>query len=186
MRLLTACLLLLTPHLWAADITVGSPLPPLVIEDRGELVMEGEDFIYTPWSFQSDRGKVQVLQYMAGRMSARGQTKPFTDRLEALPEKSFYMTTVINLDDTLWGTTGFVVGEVKSSKRKYPDSTIVLDEGGSGLSTWGLQPKGATIVILDPIGSVLYFKEGAMSEAEIESSLELMRQYISTPEDSDG
>ena len=72
---------------------------------------------------------------MAGRMSARGQTKPFTDTLEsALPDKSFHITTVINLDDALWGTTGFVVSEVKSNKRKYPNATMVLDEQGTGLS----------------------------------------------------
>jgi predicted transcriptional regulator len=32
--------------------------------------------------------------------------------------------------------------------------------------------------VLDPGGSVLYFKEGAMSDAEIENTLELMQQYI--------
>lgn len=172
---------LLSPLSWSIGITVGAPLPGLVIDDRGELTLLEGDFSYRPWALPTALGKVHVLQYMAGRMSARSQTKPFTDRLEsAIPDGAIHVTTVINLDDTLWGTSGFVVGEVKSSKRKYPDSTIVLDEEGSGLETWGLQPKGATIVILDPGGSVLYFKEGAMSESEIDSTLELMRSYIVT------
>ena len=182
MRLILICLLSLSTPLWAADITTGSPLPALVIEERGELIMEGDDFSYAPWQLPDSLGKVHVLQYMAGRMSARSQTKPFTDQLEALPDDSFHVTTVINLDDAVWGTSGFVVGEVKSNKRQYPDSTIVLDEEGTGLDTWGLKPKGATIVVLDPGGSVLYFKEGAMSEQEIQSTLELIGQYIAVPE----
>ena len=42
-----------------------------------------------------------------------------------------------------------------------------------------LQPGGATTVILDPGGSVMYFKEGAMSAEEIDRAIELMRSYIS-------
>ena len=178
---LTVTLGLLSPLAWGIEISVGAPLPGLVIDSRGELTLQEGDFAYRPWTLPAALGKVHVLQYMAGRMSARNQTKPFTDRLEsAIPDESIHVTTVINLDDTLWGTSGFVVGEVKSSKRKYPDSTIVLDETGAGLETWGLRPKGATIVILDPGGSVLYFKEGAMSEFEIDSTLELIRTYVAS------
>ena len=166
----------------SANISVGEPLPELLIDDRGELVIDGEDFSYTPWQHPGGIGKVHVLQYMAGRMTARSQTQPFTDKLEAtLPEGSFHVTTVINLDDALWGTSGFVVSEVKDSKRKYPASTIVLDEDGNGLETWQLLPKGATIVVLDPLGSVLFLKEGGMTEQEIESTLQLMQQHIGEP-----
>ena len=97
---------------------------------------------------------------------------------DALPLGSYHVTTVINLDDALWGTSGFVVSEVKDSKKKYPASTIVLDENGTGLETWQLQPKGAIIIVLDTLGTVLYLKEGGMSEEEIENTLELMRQQI--------
>jgi YtfJ family uncharacterized protein len=180
MRALTLTLLLLTAFpLAATNITVGSPLPSLTITDRGELVLKDDEILYEPWVLPQGIGKVHVVQYMAGRMSARGQTKPFTDRLESdLPDESVHVTTVINLDDAIWGSTGFVVGEIKSNKRKYPDATMVLDEEGTGRTTWGLQLKVATTVVLDPGGSVLYFKEGAMSETEIESTLELIRQYL--------
>ena len=177
-RLIAVLLLLISPSSWATEFSIGSPLPALSIEKRGELLMTGDEVSYRPWALPDDLGKVHVLQYMAGRMSARSQTKPFTDKLEELPDGNFHVTTVINLDDILWGSSGFVVGQLKSNKQKYPDSTIVVDEEGAGLATWGLKPKGATIVILDAGGSVLYFKEGAMSEAEIDSTLELMRSHF--------
>ena len=171
--------LLFSPALSATNITIGEPLPALTINERGELLLANDEFSFRPWSFSGAIGKVHVVQYMAARQGARDQTIPFTDRLEsALPENSYHVTTVLNMDDALWGTTGFVMSSVKSSKKKYPDSTIVLDENGVGLETYGLQPKGATIVIMDGGGSVLYVKEGAMTAEEIDSTLELMRQHI--------
>lgn len=164
---------------WSSGIQVGQPLPELAIAERGELLLENEEFSYAPWRLPKTTDKVHVLQYMAGRMTARGQSKPFTDRLkDSLPLGSYHVTTVINLDDALWGTSGFVIGELKDSKKKYPLSTIVLDENGTGLETWQLRPKGATIMVLDTFGTVLYLKEGGMSEDEIENTLELMRQQI--------
>ena len=176
-------LFILSTSAWSSGIQVGQPLPALAITERGELLLENEAFSYAPWQMPENIDKVHVLQYMAGRLSARSQSKPFTDRLkESLPLGSYHVTTVINLDDALWGSGGFVVREVKDSKKKYPLSTIVLDEHGTGLETWQLQPKGAAIFVLDPLGTVLYLKEGGMSEDEIENTLELIRQHLAGEE----
>lgn len=162
-----------------ADITLGEPLPPLTIDDRGELVLDDEEVRYASWQLPDGLGKPHVVQYMAGTMKARAQTRPFTDSLEAsIPYEKIHVTTLINLDQALWGTTGFVVGKAKSNKRKYPASTIVLDEEGLGQEAWRLSPKQAAVVILDAGGSVLYFKEGAMSEEDIQHTLTLIRQHI--------
>ena len=173
----------LTAPAWASTIQVGQPLPDLAIAELGELLLEEDEFRYQPWraSRQPDE-KVHVLQYMAGRMSARNQNRAFTDRLEkALPYRGYHVTTVINLDDALWGTSSFVLGEVKASKRKYPASTIVMDENGVGLETWRLQPKNSNIVVTDASGTVLYFKQGPMSDEEIEATLKLIEQHIGDP-----
>ncbi len=175
--------LLLSPLLHAEGIVLGEPLPDLVINEHGELILEGDDVSYQPWRLPAAWEKITVLQYMAGRTTARDQSKPFTDQLEPnLPEDSFSVTTIINLDDALWGTSGFVMSQVKSNKRKYPKSTFVLDESGTGAETLGLTPKGAAVVILDTGGTVLHFKEGAWSEEEIQSTLEMMRQHIANGE----
>lgn len=162
-----------------AEISLGDPLPPLTIEARGELLLEDQEVRYTPWSLPAGLGKPHVVQYMAGTMKARDQTRPFTESLEAnIPYEKIHVTTLINLDEVLWGTTGFVVGKAKSNKEKYPASTIVLDEEGLGQEAWQLSPKQAAVVILDAGGSVLYFKEGAMSEEDIQHTLALIRQHI--------
>jgi len=163
----------------ANTLLSGQPLPPLAIAERGELLLEADEFSFSPWQTPQATGKVQVLQYLAARTSARDQSKPFTDRLEdEVPYGNYHMTTIINLDDAIWGTSGFVLGELKSSKRKYPLSTIVLDEEGLGLRTWQLQDGGANILIIDPQGRLSYVKHGVMSEQEIETALELIKAQI--------
>jgi len=179
-RILPLVFLCLAFPTWSSNIQIGEPLPELSIDDRGELVLLGEDEIsYRTWQSPGHPEKVHVLQYLAGTRKARSQTQAFTDRLEELlPKGSYQFTTVINLDDAMWGTSGFVVGEVKSSKRKYPDSTMVLDEEGTGLQGWQLQKKSSAIVVIDTSGTVLYLKQGSMSEGEIEAAVELIRQQI--------
>ena len=179
-RILPLALFCLAFPAWSSNIQIGQPLPELSIDERGELLITDEDkFAFQAWQAPMQADKVHVLQYIAGTRKARSQTQAFTDRLEeSLPKGSYQFTTVINLDDAMWGTSGFVVGEVKSSKRKYPDSTIVLDEDGTGLQAWQLQKKSSAIVVIDTNGTVLYLKQGTMSEDEIEATVELIRQQI--------
>lgn len=170
----------------ASTIEAGAPLPQLAISDRGEVILRDDDkFSFSPWHSQQGVGKVHVLQYMAGTLSAKGINKPFTDRLEQEIDYSHYhVTTIINLDDAMWGTGRFVVSEVQKSKRKYPLSTMVLDEDGMGLKQWQLGAKSSAIIITDGLGKVLYLKEGAMSEMEISAALLLVQQHIGAVSDN--
>jgi len=178
---LLCCLMLAAACSTHADvIQPGEPLSPLAIETPGELVIEsGEDVSYRPWSLPGPLGKPHVLQYMAGTLSARGQTKPFNDRLEAeIPHDKIHITTIVNMDQTLWGTTPLVLRKVRANKLQYPLATIVLDEAGLGQATWSLPEKDAAVVIMDANGSVLWFREGALSDADIDETIRLLQQHI--------
>lgn len=155
------------------------PLPHLSIEDRGELVLDNDTFSFQPWSTDNHPDKVHILQYIGGTKSDSKIFEPFTDSLqENLEPDSYHVTTIINLDAAVWGTTGFVVSEVKSSKRKYPLSTIVLDEEGSGVSQWQLGDSGVGLAILDRAGRLLYFTRAALSESEMNTALDLVRSLV--------
>lgn len=160
--------------------TLQQPLPYLSIEDRGELVLDDGSFSFRPWSTDNAPDKVHVLQYFGGTMADSKVFEPFTDRLqEGLEPDSYHVTTIINLDAAVWGTTGFVVSEVKSSKRKYPLATIVLDEEGSGARQWQLGDRGVGLAILDRAGKLLYFTRTALSESEMQDAFELVRSLAS-------
>ena len=72
----------------------------------------------------------------------------------------------------------FVISEVKASKKKFPDATMVLDAEGTGAQAWELGKKGAVLAILDKDGIVQYLTREPMSAEELSSSLELVRSQI--------
>lgn len=167
-------------NLAQATITSGAPLPSLSIENKGELVLQGDTVTYQHWSTAALTGKVQVLQYMAGRMAASKLNEPFTDQLKTrgFPLDKYHVTTIINLSDAFFGTSGFVNSELKSNKKKYPKSSIVADKSGLGATLWGLKRQSSAIFVLSPTGEVLFFKDGALSAEEIDNVLALIQQQI--------
>ena len=157
----------------------GDTLPELLISELGEIHLSDDEFSYRPWQYPRESGQVHIVQYLAATMSASNLNKPFTDRLSAeLSGQGYHVTTVINMDEAMWGTSGFVVSEVKGNKRRYPASTMVLDKEGLGRETWQLESDSSAILILDGNGVVQYLKQGAMSDVEINSALDLIRQHL--------
>jgi hypothetical protein len=160
---------------------VGEVIPALQIDEPGELILEGKDTItYQPWSTDLLVGKVHIVQYLAGRLGVKDMNKPFTDALDALdyPAESVHTTTIINLDDTLFGTSGLVNSQLKGNKIKYWYSSIVADREGDGARVWQLQRKHSAIILLSPTQEVLFFKDGQLDNTEISQVLGLIEQQI--------
>ena len=179
LRLLLAVAVGWTSLAFGQGPVTSAPLPPLAIEERGEMIMEGDEFSFVPWSSAKDTGKVHILQYFSGTISHRDLFSPFTDLLQAeLDYTKYHVTTVINLDRALWGTTGFVVSELKDSKRKYPRATMVLDEDGVGVEQWQLGKQGSVLAIVDNDGVVQFVSHGPLDESQMQASLELVRGEI--------
>ena len=179
-RMILSMLLMVTCGTALAETpTVESTLPALSITDRGELILEDNEFSFTPWGSEQNPGKVHIVQYFGGTKSDSEIFKPFTDLLqETFDLGTYHVTTIINLDAALWGTSGFVVSEVEENKRNFPLSTMVLDEDGTGVTAWQLGEQGAGLVILDSQGIVRYFTTEAMSAREMAESVDLVRSNM--------
>ncbi len=180
MRILLPLLSCLLPLSGVAQPPVlEQSLPLVVIEDRGEILLDSDDFSFRPWRSDRQPGGVHVLQYFAATKDASETFAPFTDRLqEALDPATYHVSTIINLDAAIWGTTGFVVSEVKDSKREYPLATMVLDEDGLGAKTWQLGDKGALLAIIDGAGLVQFLSREALTSAQIEAQLAWMKRRL--------
>lgn len=171
--------LLASSPVFASGAAVGAPLPDLIIDDRGEITLQGDDISYQPWRYPQQPGMVNIVQYMAATQSAGDMNKPFRDRFDTdLPEGKFTTTTILNMDEAMWGTGGIVMGQLKSNKREFPAAVIVVDEEGLGLKQWQLQEDSSAVMVVDSMGTVRYFKQGKMSATEIDSTLQLILAQI--------
>lgn len=167
----------------AAALQKGDSLPELYLTDKGELTLDAEqEIVYVPWSTENldTKGQVQIIQYMAARPSAEKAIRPFTDKLEetAYPVELHHVTTVVNLDDVTFGASSWALSELEKNKREYPMSTMVADMEGKGLKTWGFEPKGSALIVLDADGKILYVKDGKLKKDEIDAVIKLIGEEV--------
>ncbi len=162
------------------EIIVGEPLPPLVIEEYGELLINDEEIHYQPWRSDKALNRVHLIHYLAGRRSASKRHLNFNDQLEALKLDlaKHHVTTIINVDDAFLGTSPFIAARLDDNKWEFPEFSIVGDKTGLGAHTWSLKRKGSAIIIVAADGTVLFFKQNKFKQDEIDSTLELLQSQM--------
>lgn len=164
----------------AHNISLGSVLPNVVVQEHGEIVIKNDSTAYQKWSSQGLKGKVRVIHAIAGRSSAKEMNAPLMAAITAakFPEQSYQTTSIINQDDAIWGTGSFVKSSAEDSKKEFPWSSMVLDENGTVAKTWELTPESSAIIVQDKQGKVLFVKEGALNESEVKQVLKLIADNI--------
>lgn len=178
-KLLALILTALILPLSAQALSEGDPLPNLIVENKGELVLDEKgELDFVPWSSADldTAGQVQIIQYMAARPSSEKQIRPFTDRLEAVAYAPDLhdVITIVNLDDVTFGMSGWALSELEKNKREYAETTMVADWDGKGLKLWNLEPKSSALFILGADGKILFAKDGKLNQQEIEQAIELI------------
>lgn len=153
----------------AHNFIVGEKMTPLTISERGELVFDNDNIRYRPWSSPQLAGKVRVVQYIAGRTSAKDKNALLIKAIKRaqFPDNQFQPTTIVNTDDEIPGSGFFVGRKVEKNKRKYPWAQFIVDSQGLGRKTWHLKPASSTILLLDRDGHIQWAKDGALSEQEV-------------------
>ncbi len=164
----------------AHTIKLNHSLPTISVEKYGEIIVQGKETVFQKWSSDSLKGKVRIIQAIAGRSSAKAMNADLMTAITAahFPEQDYQTTTIINQDDAIWGTGSFVKSSAEDSKLEFPWSSIVLDNAGVVAKSWDLQPESSVIIVQDKSGSVLFVKEGALNEQEIQQVLQLVKQSL--------
>lgn len=176
-----ALLAALLPGIAAAHtIHVGEPIPAASVADKGEITLQGDEIIYQDWSSTKLSGKVRIVQAIAGRSAAKEMNADLIQAITAadFPQDKYQTTTIINQDDAIWGTGGFVKSSAEDSKRDFSWSSMVLDANGQVHATWELQSKNSAIIVLDKDSRVLFVKEGKLSPQEIEQAITLVQSNL--------
>ncbi|WP_159656907.1 YtfJ family protein [Vibrio atypicus] len=164
----------------AHNLTVGQTVPAVKVQSHGEIVIKSQDTAYQNWATQNLLGKVRVIQAIAGRSSSKEMNAPLMAAITAakFPTEQYQTTTIINQDDAIWGTGSFVKSSAEDSKKEFPWSSMVLDKEGEVAKAWQLEEESSAIIVQDKQGKILFVKEGALSESDVQAVLGLIKDNI--------
>jgi len=167
---------------WADSPVVGQRIPDLSIAEHGELLLKKNEPYFQPWdtAHLSDGTRMHVVMYIAPTLGASRLNKPFTDTLDqqGFDYHQVLPTSIINVSQAPWGAAGIVLRELTHNKRRYPGASLVADTLGAGLQNWQLKAGSYAVMILDPDGTVRFFKDGPMTPEDIQQALNILQQGV--------
>lgn len=164
----------------AHNFVQGERVLPLAISDRGEMLLDNDEVRYQNWDSTQLEGKVRIVQYIAGRRSAKKKNSFLIKAIKSadFPDDRFQPTTIVNTDDEIPGTGIFVRSKIEKNKRHYPWAQFIIDSDGLGRKTWQLKEDSSTIFVLDQEGRIQWAKDGALTPNEVYHVIMLLRQLI--------
>ena len=181
LRKLMAITCLLMPLMASAhNIETGQRVPPVGVADRGELMLNNDEFSYKKWNSAQLAGKVRVLQHIAGRTSVKEKNAPLVEAIKSanLPHDKYQTTTIVNTDDAIPGTSMFVRSSIESNKKLYPWSQFIVDSDGLVRQSWQLEEKGSAVIVLDKAGRVQWVKDGSLTPQEVQQVIALLHKLL--------
>lgn len=180
-RPVLALALLLPFFASAHNFEIGQRVAPVGITDRGELLEQQGEMHYQRWNSAQLSGKVRVVLYLAGRISAKNENSDVINAITTakLPRDRYQTTTIINTDDAIPGSAIFVRNSIESSKKSSPWAQFVVDSEGAGQRAWQLKRGGSTVVVLDKGGNIRFAQEGALSAEQVVQVTTLLNQLLS-------
>ncbi len=180
----------------ASAIKVGEKLPSVVIENKGEMVIDydvvdgtmvhkdGSDIGFKTFDSDASAGTVRTIYHLAARTGIDGINQPYIDALieaelpETAPDSPYKTITILNTDDALWGTAGIAKGQLEDSQKETAYAYYVVDEKGVALQKWGLKKKSSAVIVLDKDNTVLFFKDGKMNADDIASAVAAIKEKL--------
>ncbi|MTD26190.1 YtfJ family protein [Erwinia sorbitola] len=179
-RVMSVLFLLFPVLAWAHNFVVGQTVTPVSITDRGEQLLRNGIFSYQPWNSSELAGKVRVVQYIAGRTSAKKENSLLVGAIKnaQFPGDRFQPTTIVNTDDSIPGTGYFVRKKIEKNQRRYPWAQFIIDSNGIGRKAWQLKEESSTILVLDKQGQVQWAKDGALTPQEVRQVMSRVAELL--------
>lgn len=161
----------------AFAIEQGQTLPNITFENLGKLQL-GEDnkIHYQTFSSKQLQGKRWLLQYIAPRMGVGKLNRELNDKMnKANRGKSCQTTSIINLDDALWGTKNIALGQMEKELKQNTHCIIIADDESLGVKKWGIPKKSNVNWVIDEQGKILFYHEGKLSPKQMQTIIGLLQ-----------
>lgn len=184
--LFTLSYLFLNSFVSAAPLLENHLIPETSVEKYGQMILNNDRIQYQVWQTKDLKHKVQIIQAIAGRSSAKELNAPMIEAIKKanFPQNQYQTTTIIDQNDSIWGTGSFVKLSAENSKKEFPWSSFVLDANGVVAKAWNLKQESSAIILVDQKGMVKFAKQGPLSPIEIKKVIELTKKLIQTASSS--
>ena len=179
----------LAPLVSQAQVKVGENLSRIEIKDKGRVIYDekNDEFSYKPFDSETElKGKVRSLFLIAGVTGASDINNPFIDALSeaGFPADTYQTVSIIDTDQSIFGTGWIVNNNVKEKQKKYPNSMYAIDAEGTATKTYKLQPVdldagiGFAVIVIDRNAKIIRFKDGKLTKSEVEDFIKAVRAEI--------
>ena len=163
LRKILALTCLLLPMMASAhQFETGQRVPPIGITDRGELVLDKDQFSYKTWNSAKEKNATLIEAIKSAK----------------LPHDRYQTTTIVNTDDAIPGSGMFVRSSLESNKKLYPWSQFIVDSNGVARGAWQLDEESSAVVVLDKDGRVQWAKDGALTPEEVQQVMDLLQKLL--------
>ncbi|MFQ3322326.1 MAG: YtfJ family uncharacterized protein [Pseudomonadales bacterium] len=166
---------------FANTIEIGSTLPSVEINNKGQVAIVGEKLVYQPWVSNKELGqRLAYVQHLAGRVGVKELNKNLSDAIvgQQVPSDLLHSIIIINSDDSAFGTAWLISSEIKSNKETYPSSTFINDSKGTVAEAWGLPLESVSSLIVTANGEVLFRKDGATTDEDIATVMAILKNNL--------
>jgi YtfJ family uncharacterized protein len=166
---------------FANTIEIGSTLPSVEINNKGQVAIVDEKLVYQPWLSNKELGqRLAYVQHLAGRVGVKELNKNLSDAIVAqqVPSDLLHSIIIINSNDSAFGTAWLISSEIKSNKKTYPSSTFINDGKGTAADAWSLPLKSVTSLIVAANGEVLFRKDGATTDEDIATVMAILKNNL--------
>ncbi len=149
----------------------AQPLDATVETTNGSAVR-----LKAPWGkpvvvFYEDRDGTGQNQRLKDELEAQGKKRQLTQQVRVVA-----VADVVGYD--WFPAKNFVLGSVKSAE-EASGIPVYLDWGGElKRKPWGLTGKGSTVLVLDEAGTLLFSRNGALTDEEISQVVALLVRLV--------
>lgn len=179
-KILALSCLLLPMMASAHKFETGQRVPPVGIADRGELILDKDQFSYKNWNSAQLPESASPATYCRANPGQR-ENATLIEAIKSakLPHDRYQTTTIVNTDDAIPGSGMFVRSSLESNKKLYPWSQFIVDSNGVARGARQLDEESSAIAVLDKDGRVQWAKDGALTQQEVQQVMDLLHKLLS-------
>ena len=155
-----------------AEIRLGEPLPPVLLEEDGGGQLDG-----SPWNSSSLTEKLHILMYVDP--DEVGVNAHVEDALaqQNLDHGKIRSIAVINMAAT-WKPNFAIDIILKGKQEKFPNTLYIRDLQGELVKKWGLVDDSYHVLLVGAKGEVLFSAGDALSEVQVKELISIITETL--------